>query len=76
MTYARYAESARINWANNYALYIDPKHRKQWGELWTSDGTGLILRSIRTDFKFVCHTRSDLNEYDRLINAIIADDMA
>lgn len=26
---------------------------KQWSELWTPKGDGLILRSIRTDYKFV-----------------------
>jgi acyl-CoA thioesterase FadM len=54
VTYIRYAESARINWAYNYAIHLDPKHKREWGELWTPRGDGLILRSIRTDYKFVC----------------------
>lgn len=53
VTYTRYAESARINWAWNYAVHIDPEHKKEWSELWTPKGDGLILRSIRTDYKFV-----------------------
>lgn len=53
VTYTRYAESARINWAWNYAVHIDPEHKKEWSELWTPRGEGLILRSIRTDYKFV-----------------------
>ena len=53
MTYIRYAESARINWAHNYATHIDSAHRKEWSELWTPKGDGLILRSIKTEFKFV-----------------------
>ncbi|KAF6240503.1 hypothetical protein HO173_001171 [Letharia columbiana] len=53
VTYVRYAESARINWAQNFANHIDPKHKKEWSELWTPKGDGLILRSMKTDYKFV-----------------------
>ena len=53
VTYIRYAESARINWAQNYAIHIDPTHKREWSELWTPRGDGLILRSIKTEFKFV-----------------------
>lgn len=53
VTYSRYAETARMNWAWNYAVHIDPEHKKEWSELWTSKGDGLILKSIRTDYKFV-----------------------
>jgi hypothetical protein len=42
-----------MNWAWNYAVHIDPEHKKEWSELWTSKGDGLILKSIRTDYKFV-----------------------
>ncbi|RDL41114.1 Uncharacterized protein BP5553_01093 [Venustampulla echinocandica] len=52
VTYVRWAESARINWAYNYALHADPEHKNEWCELWTPRGNGLILRSIRTDYKF------------------------
>ncbi|KAL2355977.1 hypothetical protein BJ546DRAFT_969478 [Cryomyces antarcticus] len=53
VTYNRYAESARITWAQKYARNIDPAHQEAWSELWTPKGDGLILRSIKTDFKFV-----------------------
>ncbi|OCK82422.1 hypothetical protein K432DRAFT_380428 [Lepidopterella palustris CBS 459.81] len=52
VTYNRYAESARINWAVNFANALDPAHKPEWSQLWTPSGVGLILRSIRTDFKF------------------------
>jgi len=52
VTYVRYAESARINWAYNYAIHVDPSNQKKWSELWTPRGDGLILRSMRTDYKF------------------------
>lgn len=51
--YIRYAESARVNWTKNYATHRDPKNRKQWAELMTPRGHGLILKSILTEFKFV-----------------------
>jgi hypothetical protein len=44
-----------VNWALNFAA-SDPEHKAEWKELMTSNGIGLILRSIRTDYKFV---RSD-----------------
>ncbi|KAF2400093.1 hypothetical protein EJ06DRAFT_530848 [Trichodelitschia bisporula] len=52
VTYNRYAESARINWASNYAKHLDPTHASHWANLWTPSGQGLILKSITTDFKF------------------------
>ncbi|KAI9742814.1 MAG: hypothetical protein M1818_003543 [Claussenomyces sp. TS43310] len=53
VTYVRYAESARVEWIQNYAVFMDPAHKREWSELTTPKGTGLILRSIRTDYKFV-----------------------
>jgi acyl-CoA thioesterase FadM len=52
VTYNRYAESGRIQWAYNYALHIDPSNFSKWSQLWTPHGIGLILRSIKTEFKF------------------------
>jgi hypothetical protein len=51
--YNRYAESARVNWTLNFANVIDPAHKAEWRELMTPRSIGLILRSIRTDYKFV-----------------------
>jgi hypothetical protein len=63
VTYTRYAESARINWASNYAVHIDPGHKKEWTELWTPRGDGLILRSIQIDYKFVSPCSTDITLY-------------
>jgi acyl-CoA thioesterase FadM len=52
VVYNRFAESARVNWALNFAA-SDPEHKAEWKELMTPNGIGLILRSIRTDYKFV-----------------------
>ena len=50
--YNRWAESARVEWVTNYAMHHDPENGKLWSELMSSRGDGLILRSIRTDYKF------------------------
>ncbi|KAF2738202.1 hypothetical protein EJ04DRAFT_509647 [Polyplosphaeria fusca] len=52
VVYNRYAESARVNWTLNYANVWDPEHKREWSELLTPSAIGLILRSIRTDYKF------------------------
>ncbi|KAJ4984929.1 hypothetical protein SVAN01_09623 [Stagonosporopsis vannaccii] len=49
--YNRYAESARVNWTLNFAAQ-DPRHKKEWLELMSPKSVGLILRSIKTDYKF------------------------
>ncbi|KAI8939694.1 hypothetical protein NX059_003451 [Plenodomus lindquistii] len=49
--YNRYAESARVNWTRNFAA-SDPVHKAEWKELMSPRGIGLILRSIKTDYKF------------------------
>lgn len=51
--YNRYAESARVNWTLNFANVFDTAHQAEWRELMTPKSIGLILRSIRTDYKFV-----------------------
>ncbi|KAI4634520.1 uncharacterized protein J4E92_004330 [Alternaria infectoria] len=48
--YNRYAESARVNWTLNFAA-SDPQHKAEWMELMTPKSVGLILRSIKTDYK-------------------------
>lgn len=58
VTYVRYAESARVNWTRNIGTYIDQAHMKEWHNLLNSTGIGLILRSIKVDYKFVGSTKS------------------
>lgn len=52
VVYNKWAESARVEWALNYALHHDQENRELWMQLWTSRGDGMILRSIKTDYKF------------------------
>lgn len=53
--YNRYAESARVNWTLKFAAQ-DPVHKTAWLELMSPKSIGLILRSIKTDYKFVSST--------------------
>lgn len=51
--YVRYAETGRCNWTRNFGTYWDVAHKQQWEEMLSSRNVGLILRSIKVDFKFV-----------------------
>ncbi|KAF2200972.1 hypothetical protein GQ43DRAFT_416809 [Delitschia confertaspora ATCC 74209] len=50
--YNRYAESARCNWALHFANVHDSEHKEEWKGLLGPKGIGLIMRSIKTEFKF------------------------
>lgn len=57
VNYFRYAESARVNWITNFAVHADPAHRRQWSELMTPNSTGLIMRTLKSEFKLVSTIR-------------------
>lgn len=50
--YIRYAESGRVNWISHFALH-HPKHRDEWRDLMRPKSIGLIMKSIKADYKFV-----------------------
>lgn len=60
VTYNRWAESARVNWGCNFAA-LDGEHRDEWKGLVTPTGIGMILRSIRTDYKLYVMQREALH---------------
>ncbi|KAK1492531.1 hypothetical protein CTAM01_09948 [Colletotrichum tamarilloi] len=53
VVYNKYAESARVNWLRNFATTVDPEHKDEWDQLMSPKDIGLIMRSIKTDYKFV-----------------------
>ncbi|KAJ6189675.1 hypothetical protein N7519_004583 [Penicillium mononematosum] len=55
VTYVRYAETARVNWTRNIGNYIDTANKKEWINMLGSTGIGLILKSIKVDYKFVLY---------------------
>lgn len=71
--YNRYAESARVNWTRNFAVDIDPKHRKEWIELMTPKSLGLILRSITTNYKFPMTWPDHISVYHKLASEPTAE---
>lgn len=50
--YIRYCETSRTNWTRQIGEHYDPANKKLWDEMLTSNGYGLILKSIKVDFKF------------------------
>ncbi|KAI0405255.1 thioesterase-like superfamily-domain-containing protein [Xylaria palmicola] len=64
-TYIRYAESSRVNWILHFAVQ-DPKHRGAWNELMQPKTIGLIMKSIRADFKFPMTAPDTISVYHRL----------
>jgi hypothetical protein len=51
-----------VNWITNFAVHVDPAHRKEWRELMAPVSTGLIMRSLKADFKFVRHRRPSVSD--------------
>ncbi|OAQ70805.1 thioesterase superfamily protein [Pochonia chlamydosporia 170] len=49
--YNRYAESGRVNWITSFAAFAPPDERQQWVDIMSPRGIGLILKSIKTDYK-------------------------
>ncbi|KAL2268897.1 hypothetical protein VTJ83DRAFT_3743 [Remersonia thermophila] len=64
--YFRYAEAGRFCWITNLAVHVDPENRERWLELMTPRSTGLILRSIKADFKFPLVYPDKISVYHRL----------
>ncbi|CRK42403.1 hypothetical protein BN1723_000812 [Verticillium longisporum] len=50
--YNKFAESARVNWILSHGKRDGPEAAKEWAEIMSPRGVGLILKSIKTDFKF------------------------
>ncbi|KAG5919814.1 hypothetical protein E4U53_003962, partial [Claviceps sorghi] len=51
VVYNRYAESGRVNWITSFASHAPPEERQQWLDTMSPRGVGLILRSIKTEYK-------------------------
>ncbi|KAI9172639.1 Thioesterase/thiol ester dehydrase-isomerase [Paramyrothecium foliicola] len=50
--YNRWAESSRVNTFRNLALSSENEDVAEWLELMTPRGVGLIMKSIKTEYKF------------------------
>ncbi|OQE43034.1 hypothetical protein PENCOP_c003G00767 [Penicillium coprophilum] len=67
VTYVRYAETARVNWTRNIGKHIDPANKKEWSNMVGNTGIGLILKSIKVDFKFPMESPDKISVYHKLI---------
>ncbi|KAI0118965.1 thioesterase-like superfamily-domain-containing protein [Daldinia grandis] len=63
--YIRYAESARVNWIIHFAA-VDPTNGARWRELMTPKGTGLIMKSIKAEYKFPMTYPDTISAYHKL----------
>ncbi|KAL4781438.1 thioesterase-like superfamily-domain-containing protein [Aspergillus varians] len=68
VTYARYAETARVYFTRNFATHIDPAHKKEWMNLVSNKGLGIILRSIKIDYKFPMQYPDKVTVYHKLVH--------
>ncbi|EED24516.1 conserved hypothetical protein [Talaromyces stipitatus ATCC 10500] len=66
VAYVRYAETARVNLMHNYATHIDPAHQQEWLNTVGNKGIGLILQSIKIDYKFPMTWPDKITVYHRL----------
>ncbi|KAI1477601.1 thioesterase-like superfamily-domain-containing protein [Daldinia eschscholtzii] len=64
--YIRYAESARVNWITHFAA-MDPENGARWKMLMTPKGTGLIMKSIKADYKFPMTYPDTVSAYHKLV---------
>ncbi|KAI1171458.1 thioesterase-like superfamily-domain-containing protein [Nemania sp. FL0916] len=63
--YIRYAESARVNWILHFAAH-DPAHREAWCDLMRPRTIGLIMKSIKADYKFPMTAPDSISVYPKL----------
>ncbi|KAL4811274.1 thioesterase-like superfamily-domain-containing protein [Aspergillus unguis] len=68
VTYSRYAETARVYFTRNFALHVDPDHKTEWMNLVSNRGLGLILRSIKIDYKFPMQYPDKVTVYHKLVH--------
>ncbi|KAJ5781762.1 uncharacterized protein N7518_010245 [Penicillium psychrosexuale] len=67
VTYVRYAETARVNWTRNMGNYIDTANKKAWINMLCNTGIGLILKSIKMDYKFPMESPDKITVYQKLL---------
>ncbi|RYP50050.1 hypothetical protein DL768_004336 [Monosporascus sp. mg162] len=63
--YIRYAESSRVNWITHFAG-VDRAHGREWRELMTPKGVGLIMKSVKAEYKFPMTYPDRISVYHKL----------
>ncbi|GIZ37881.1 hypothetical protein CKM354_000131200 [Cercospora kikuchii] len=65
VVYNRYAETGRVDWFLKLAR-VDPSNAEAWRTILTPKDLGLLLKSIRTDFKFPMKYPDHVSIYHKL----------
>ncbi|KAK6836730.1 hypothetical protein PG987_007225 [Apiospora arundinis] len=63
--YIRYAEASRVNWVRYFAN-VNPAHADDWRDLMNPRGVGLIMKSIKADYKFPVVYPDRISVYHKL----------
>ncbi|KAE8383555.1 thioesterase-like superfamily-domain-containing protein [Aspergillus bertholletiae] len=66
VNYVRYAETGRVYMTRNFAMHIDPAHKKEWLNIVGNTGIGIILRSIKIDYKFPMKYPDEVTVYHKI----------
>lgn len=53
VVYNKWAESGRVNWLQKIATKNSPKPDAQYTKIMNTNGVSLIMKSIKTEYKFV-----------------------
>jgi len=64
--YVRFCETSRTNWTRKIGDHYDRPHKKQWDEMLTSKSYGLILKSIKVDYKFPMEWPDRISAYHKI----------
>lgn len=64
--YVRFCETGRTNWTRKIGDYFDPQNKKIWDEMLTSKSFGLILKSIKVDYKFPMTWPDTISVYHKI----------
>lgn len=64
--YVRYCETSRTNWTRQIGEHYDPTNKKLWDEMLTSKSYGLILKSIKVDYKFPMSWPDKISVYHKI----------
>lgn len=63
--YVRWSESGRCNWTRKFGR-IDPANKGLWEEILTNRNVGLILKSIKVEYKFPMTWPDRVSVYHKL----------
>ena len=64
--YVRYCETSRTNWTRQIGKHYDPSNKKLWDEMLTSKSYGLILKSIKVEYKFPMTWPDKISVYHKI----------